>query len=367
MALVSPNARVRRSPYHEATRAAGVTSVEIYNRMEMPTGYGDPEAEYWRLIEGAALWDVACERQVQIAGPDAARLAQILAPRDLARCPVGQGRYVALCDHEGVLINDPVLLKLAPDRFWLSIADADIWLWARAIAAERRLDVVIDEPDVSPLAVQGPKAEAVVASLFGDWVRELHRFAFRETRLAGISLVVARSGWSKQGGFELYLLDGSKATALWEMVMEAGGPFGIGPGSPNDVERIESGLLAFGCDTDAGTNPFEVRLGRFVDLDVPDDTIGIAALRRIATVGPVRQQLGVMLAEEAPRERAVGRFAVLAGGERIGTTTELVWSWRLQRTIGLALVDAAAVPGSAVEVRLDAGSFAGSLRELPFL
>jgi len=367
MVRISPNARARRSPYLEATRAAGVASFEIYNQMLMPTSYGDPVGEYWRLIEGVALWDVACERQVQITGPDAATLAQILAPRNLARCPVGQGRYVALCDHRGVLINDPVLSKLAPDRFWLSIADADIWLWARAIAAERGLDVVIEEPDVSPLAVQGPKAEAVVAGLFGDWVRELRRFALRETTLDGIPLVVARSGWSKQGGFELYLLDSRKATALWQLVMEAGRPFDIGPGSPNDVERIESGLLAFGCDTDARTNPFEVRLGRFVDLDVPDDTIGIEALRRIAAVGPVRQQLGVMLAEEAPRERAVGRFAVLAGGERIGTTTELVWSYRLRRTIGLVLVDRGAAPGSAVEVRLDGGTFAGTLRGLPFL
>lgn len=367
MALVSPNARVRRSPYHEATRAAGVTSVEIYNRMAMPTSFGDPEAEYWRLIEGAALWDVACERQVQITGPDAARLAQILAPRDLARCAVGQGRYVALCDHAGVLINDPVLSKLAPDRFWLSIADADIWLWARAIAAERGLDVVIEEPDVSPLAVQGPKAEAVVASLFGDWVCELGRFVLRETVLDGIPLVVARSGWSKQGGFELYLMDGGKAVALWQLVMEAGRPFGIGPGSPNDVERIESGLLAFGCDTDERTNPFEVRLGRFVDLDVPDDTIGIQALRRIAAAGPARQQLGLVLAEDAPRARAVGRFDVSAQGASIGTTTELVWSYRLQRTIGLALVDIAAVPGDTVEVRLESGHFAATLRALPLL
>ena len=367
MVAISPNARARRSPYFAATREAGVTSFEIYNQMLMPTGYGDPVAEYWRLIEGVAIWDVACERQVQITGPDAARLAQILAPRDLGCCAVGQGRYVALCNHQGVLINDPVLLKLAPDRFWLSIADADMWLWARAIAAERRLDVQITEPDVSPLAVQGPKALAVVASLFGSWVPELRRFAFREATLDGIPLVVARSGWSRQGGFELYLLDGSRAEDLWRLVMEAGRPFDIGPGSPNDVERIESGLLAFGCDTDAGTNPFEVRLGRFVDLDVPDDTIGIEALRRIAVDGPRRHQLGVVLEEAAPATRQVGRFDICRDGVRIGGMTECVWSYRMERTIGLALVDIDARPGAVVEVRLDDRVVAGTLQALPFL
>ena len=367
MVVVTPTGRVRRSPFWAATQAAGAASFEIYNRMLMPTSYGDPEAEYWRLIEGVALWDVACQRQVEISGPDAARLAQILAPRDLARCPVGHGRYVALCDHAGILVNDPVLSKLAEDRFWLSVADADIWLWARSIAAERGLDVVIGEPDVSPLAVQGPEAEAVVASLLGDWVRELPRFGLRGTTLNGIPFMVARSGWSRQGGFELYLMDSQQADALWQLVMEAGRPWDIGPGNPNDVERIESGLLAFGCDTDAQTNPFEVRLGRFVDLDVPDHTIGIQALRRISAEGPARHQLGVALAEDAPATRQVGRFAVLAAGERIGTTTEFVWSPRLRQTIGLALVDSAAEPGMAVDVRLDSGSFAGRLRALPFL
>ena len=267
----------------------------VYNHILMPTDYGDPAAEYHRLLNGVALWDVAVERQVQLAGPDAGRLAQILAPRDLSALRVGEGRYVALCDHAGTLINDPVLLKLAEDRFWLSIADSDALFWARAIAAERRLDVVVTEPDVSPLAVQGPHAEAVAAALFGDWVRGLKRFRFTETAIEGIPVVVARSGWSKQGGFEIYLMDGSKGRALWTLVREAGRPWDIGPGAPNAVERVESGLLSWGCDTDDRTNPFEVRLGRFVDLEVPDDVVGIAALRRIAAEGPARHQLGVVL------------------------------------------------------------------------
>lgn len=189
--------------------------------MLMPTDYGHPEEEYWRIINGVSMWDVAVERQVQLAGPDAGRLAQILAPRDLSKCKQGRGKYVAICNHAGTIINDPILLKRADDLYWLSIADSNILFWARAIAAERFLNVVITEPDVSPLAIQDTKAAAVTAAIFGDWVNELKFFWFREAEIEGISVLVARSGWSKQGGFEIYLLDGTKGTAPWNIVKEA--------------------------------------------------------------------------------------------------------------------------------------------------
>ena len=367
MFSITPSTRLRPSPFHEATIAAGVRSFTVYNHMLMPTGYGDPEAEYRRLLEGVALWDVAVERQVQLAGPDAGRLAQVLAPRDLAACAVGQGRYVALCDHAGTLINDPVLLKLADDRYWLSIADSDVLLWARAVAAERGLDVAVTEPDVSPLAVQGPKAEAVVAALLGDWVRVLKRFQFREAAIEGIPVVVARSGWSKQGGFEIYLLDGARGTALWNLVAEAGRPFDIGPGAPNAVERIEGGLLSWGGDTDDRTNPFEVRLGRYVDLDALDDVIGMAALRRIAARGPTRHQLGVVLDGDQPAPPPIRWRAVLVDGRPVGHQTNGVWSYRLRRNIGFALVSVTARPGDAVEVLSEEGPVKGKLTELPFV
>lgn len=303
MFSIYPSARLRPSPFFDATVAAGVTSFTTYNQMLMPTGYGHPEAEYWRLINGVSLWDVAVERQVQLKGRDAARLAQILTPRDLSTCVVGQGKYVALCNHQGTLINDPILLKRAFDLYWLSIADSNILFWARAIAAERGLDVEIIEPDASPLAIQGPKAEDVVAAIFGDWVRSLKYFWFKETEIGGIPVAVARSGWSKQGGFEIYLLDRSKGTALWNIVNEAGKPWDIGPGNPNTHERIESGLLSWGGDTDDRTNPFEVRMGRYIDLDVADDTVGLAALRKIKSEGPKRHQLGIVLEGDYPVDK----------------------------------------------------------------
>jgi aminomethyltransferase len=364
---ITPSARLRPSPYYAATLADGVVAFTTYNHMLMPTSFGDPEGEYWRLMNGVSQWDVAVERQVELTGPDAGRLAQILAPRRLDRCAVGQGKYVPLCNHEGVLINDPILLKLDEDRYWLSIADSNIGFWARAIAAERGLKVRVSEPDVSPMALQGPKAEDVVASVCGNWVRSLKYFWFRETAIEGIPVVVARSGWSKQGGFEIYLMDGSQGMRLWNLFKEAGRPWNIGPGNPNFCERVETGLLSYGGDTDDATNPFEVRLERYIDLDVADDVVGIAALRRIKAEGVRRHQLGVMLDGEIPTALGFLWHEIRQNGAQIGSMTNCVWSWRLKRNIGFALVSVTARPGDRVEVIKDGERLTGTLTTLPFV
>ena len=364
---ITPSARLRPSVFFESTLAEGARSFTAYNNMLLPTGFGHPEEEYWRLINGVSMWDVASERQVQLKGPDAGKLAQILAPRDLSKCRIGQGKYVPLCNHHGVLINDPILLKRDDDLYWLSIADSNIWFWAGAIAAERGLRVEVSEPDVSPLAVQGPMAEDVVASIFGDWVRDLRYFWFEETAINGIPVAVARSGWSKQGGFEIYLMDGTRSTELWNIVKEAGKPWGIGPGNPNLSERIESGLISFGGDTDDRTNPFEVRMGKYVDLQVPDDTIGITALRRISSEGPQRHQLGVILEGEAPSDPVLKWITILRDGAKVGDLTNCVWSMRLGKNIGFALVSTSALPGESVTVMQAAGPVQGTLCDLPFL
>jgi aminomethyltransferase len=364
---ITPSARLRPSPFYEATLAEGVCAFTTYNHMLMPTSYGKPLEEYWRLINGVSLWDVAVERQVQLRGPDAGRLAQILAPRDLSKCKVGQGKYVPLVNHQGVLINDPICLKLADDLYWLSIADSNIWFWASAIAAERGLRVEVSEPDVSPMAIQGPKAEDVVAHLCGDWVRGLKYFWFREFDLGGIPLVVARSGWSKQGGFELYLRDGSQGTKLWNLVKEAGQPWGIGPGNPNWSERVESGLISFGGDTDGQTNPFEVRMGKYVDLHVPDDTVGIQALRRIAEEGPKRHSLGIILDAGDPVSPGFSWNPIYKDGVKVGDLTNCIFSIRVQKNLGFALISRDCVVGDRVHSMVGGVMQSGVLTELPFV
>lgn len=365
---IFPTARLRPSPFFKSVQAEGCSAASIYNRMILPASFGDTQKEYWDLVERCVMWDVAAERQVQLEGPDAGKLAQILSPRDLSKQKIGQGKYVPLCNHDGVLINDPICLKLREDLYWFSIADSDIWFWARAIANERGLNVKVSEPDVSPLAVQGPKAENVVASIFGDWVRDLKYFWFNETEINGIPVAVQRSGWSKQGGFEIYLRDGKRGDELWSIVKEAGQPYGIGNGGPTSPERTESGLVSVGSDTDDKTNPFEVRLGKFVDLDVPDDVVGIQALRKIKAEGPKRQQLGMLLEGVAPDPMAFHWEALSMNGQKVGDMTQCVWSPRMEQNIGYALIDVACSVGDFVEVtRPDGRTVQAELVPLPFM
>jgi len=362
---IAMSPRVRRSPFFEATVKAGATAFSIYNHMYLPTSYGDPEGEYWRLINGVSMWDVAAERQVEFLGPDAAKLAQYVTPRNLSSFSVGQGKYVPICDHDGYLLSDPILMKLADDRFWLSIADGDILLWAKAVAAERRLDVEVEEPDVSPLAVQGPRAEDVIAHLVGNWVCTLKYFWFRKTKVDEIPIVVARSGWSKQGGFELYLLDGSKGQELWDSVAKMGKKHGIGPGCPDAIERIESGLLAFGGDTHPDTTPFEVGLGKYVDLKQRTNFIGKAALKKVIEHGPARRQVGLFIAGRAlPNNEH--RWPIFKGRRPVGLATAATHSLRLKKNIALALIDAAVKDRDALEVETPKGRRKAKITGLPF-
>jgi aminomethyltransferase len=363
--MMSP--RIRRSAFYEATVLEGVTHFTVYNKMLMPTSFGNLEAELHRLMHGVAMWDVAVERQVEVSGPDADRLVQYLSSRDLTRMTVGQGKYVAMCDHDGRLLNDPVLLKLS-DRYWFSLADSDMLLWVRAVAAEGRFDVNVCEPDVSPLAIQGPKAEDLVAKLFGEHIRTIKYFGCIETSLEGIPLVLCRSGWSKQGGFEFFLRDASKGVQLWQLVKAAGQEFDIGPGAPNHIERVESGLLSWGGDTTPDSNPFEANMGKYVDVNTPVNYIGKAALQKVATKGPARLFVGLILDGTAPSAwPLIERVAVSDNGKIVGTMSAVIYSPRLGRTIGLAQIDRQTVDaGRRLEVHAPNGVQGAVQSALPF-
>ena len=361
--------RVRKSPYFESARAAGLAAASVYNHMYMPTGYGDPAAEYDRLINGVAMWDVAVERQVAIKGPDSLALARYLTPRNLDGLAIGQGKYAPICNYEGAVINDPVLLQVSEDEIWLSIADSDIKLWAAGIAGARGMDVRVFEPDVSPLAVQGPKANDVVASICGDWVRELRYFAFRPFEINGIPMIVARSGWSKQGGFELYLQDGSRGDELWAIVAEAGKPYGIGPGTPNYIERVESGLISYGADTDDASNPFELGLGKFVDIDQPYDFAGKQALMALREAGVKRRFMGLLIDGDPFTGTNEARWQLSwRDGENAGYAAAAAYSPRVGSNIAVAMVHTEVINAAApVIVHTGAGNLGARVVELPII
>jgi len=357
---------VRKSPFFDATVADGVKSFSVYNHMFAPSHFGDPEGEYRALIDNVVMWDVACERQVELSGPDAEKLMRYLTTRDISTIAVGQGKYVPLCNYDGDLINDPVLQKLSDNCFWLSIADSDILLWASAIAAERGLDVRVVEPDASPLGVQGPRADDVVADLLGDWVRELKYFWFRETDLDGIPLLVARSGWSKQGGFELYLRDASRGTELYNRVKDAGAAYGIVPSAPSDIERVESGLLSYGADARYSVNPFEAGLDAFVHLDRKDDFVGKSALQRIAKEGVRRRRVGFVIGGD--RINGITEWSnVFLGHDVVGAMTEVVYSPRLKKNIAVGMVGTGIVDDEqALETTIGNQRRPVKLSRLPF-
>ena len=368
MPLIQRGARLRRTPFFEATQRYGARGYTVYNHMLFPICFADLEEEYWHLINHVTLWDVSVERQVEITGRDAFRFTNMLTPRDLSRCAVGQGKYVVITAPDGGIINDPVLLRLGENHFWLALADSDVLLWARGVALRAGLDVEIREPDVSPLQIQGPKAKPVVQSLFGDRAMQLAYYHFLETKLDGIPVVVTRTGWTGEVGYEVYLRDGSRGDELWERIMAAGKPHNMRPTGPSDIRRIEAGILNWGADITLDETVYHVGLERLVDERKPDDYIGRDALRRVRAEGVTRKLAGVEIAGE-PVEFNATRWSVSANGGAVGRITSAIHSPRLRKNIGYAMVPvSAATPGTQLTVAIPgAGNRAATVVPLPFI
>jgi aminomethyltransferase len=329
---------VRKSPYFEATLRHGAKSFTVYNHTYMPTCYTSPVEEYWSLVNGVTLWDVTCQRQIEISGPDAFRFIQFLTPRDMSKCQVGQCMYMILTNQDGGIVNDAVLLRVREDQYWLSPGDGDVLMWASGAAVNSGMDVRVFEPDVSPLQLQGPKSPYVARDLFGDWVLEMKYYWLQETLLDDIPLVISRTGWSGELGYEVYLQDSRYGEQLWERIMEAGKPYGIMPAAPNTIRSIEGGLLSYVSDIALSDNPFVIGMDKFVNLDQDDDFIGKAALTKIKAEGAKRRLVGIEIAG-APLAGSNEEFwAISRNGERIGHVTRCVYSPRLKKNIGWANV-----------------------------
>ena len=330
--------QIRKSPYFDSTVKWGATGFSVYNHMYIPRDFGNPEQNFWNLIEKAILCDVAVERQVEITGPDAYEFTQLLTPRNLSKLSVGQCKYVLITNNDGGILNDPVLLRLAENHFWLSLADSDVLLWAQGIAVNSGLNVKITEPDASPLQLQGPTSGEIMVKLFGESIKDLKYYWLREFNLDGIPLIISRTGWSSELGYEIYLRDGSKGNILYEKIMAAGKDYGLQPGHTSSIRRIEGGMLSYHADADINTNPFELGLDRLVDLESDIKFIGKEALKKIKQNGVKKIQVGLEIFSERLQGPNTTFWPVFFNENKIGKVTSAVYSPRLKKNIALAIV-----------------------------
>jgi glycine cleavage system aminomethyltransferase T len=337
--------RIRKSPYFYSSRKHGVALYSVYNHTYHPRHYGDPVAEYWELLNGVTLWDVGVEKQVEITGPDAFDFTNMLITRDLSKCAVEQCKYVFLTTQEGGILNDPVLLRLDENHFWLSLADSDVLLWAMALAHNSRFNVSVTEADVGPVQIQGPKSKDVLVELFGERILDIPYYYMIKTELEGMDVVVSRTGYTAEIGYEIYLKNASRdADKLWSTVLEAGKPHGLQVIGPSHIRRIEGGILALGADMWIDTNPFEVDIGYswMVDLEGDTDFVGKEALRRVKEEGIKRKLVGVEIdganLGSYNDGAMVDFFPVFSGGRNVGNVTSACYSPRLEKNIGYAMV-----------------------------
>ena len=331
--------QIRKSPFFDATVKWGAKDFSIYNHMYIPRDFGNPEQNFWNLINDAILCDVAVERQVQIQGPDAGKFVQMMTPRDLSDMKVGQCKYVILVNQNGGVLNDPILLKVSDDKYWFSLADSDILFWAQGLAANSNYNVEITEPDVSPLQLQGPKSRDIMIKIFGDQIADLKYYWFKQFKFKNTQLIISRTGWSSELGYEIFLTDSTIGNQLYEHIMNIGEPMGLKPGHTSTIRRIEGGMLSYHADMTINTNPLELGMNKFIDLNGNFDFIGKNSLIKINKDGIKRKQVGLLLdisRMDGPNTRF---WDIKYDNKIVGKLTSAVYSPRLEKNIALAMID----------------------------
>jgi len=331
------NPRIKKSPFFEKAVEYGATEFHPYNGMWMPVGYDSPVNEYWNVLERASLWDVGVQKCVEIAGPDAEAFMQLLTPRDITTIEPGRCAYVFLTNQGGGVINDPVMLRIAEDRFWLSTADSDMYLWAKGVSAFSGHEVEIATPHVYPMQLQGPRSAEIMVDVFGEEILDLRYYWWMRSSVDGIEVVISRTGYSSELGYEVYLLGEARGGELWEILMTAGKPCGISPGSPNRIRRIEGGVLDYASDITPDENPLELGLDRLIAWDT--DFLGKAALEKVRDEGVRRRLIGLFLDGPALQKNNEHRWPVTSDGTKVGFVTNAVHSPRLDRNIAFAMID----------------------------
>ena len=359
--------QIRKSPFFDATVRWGAKDFSVYNHMYIPRDFGDPEQNFWNLINNAILCDVAVERQVQIKGPDASKFVQMMTPRDLSNMQVGQCKYVILINQFGGVLNDPVLLKVEDDCYWFSLADSDILFWAQGLNVNKEYDVEITEPDVSPLQLQGPKSKDIMVKIFGDKILELKYYWFKHFQLGNIKLLISRTGWSSEFGYEIFLLNSTEGDELYETLMNEGKDLGLHPGHTSTIRRIEGGMLSYHSDMDINTNPLELGMEKFIDLDGSFNFVGKDALIEIRKSGIDRKQVGLIIDIEPLKGPNTSKWEIFSNNKIIGVVTSAVYSPRLKSNIALAMVKKEFSDiGTLLKVNIDNNLVNANIVQKPF-
>lgn len=370
MGLVQRGARVRRTPFYEATQKYGPKGFTVYNHMYFPIRYASFEDEFDALLNHVTLWDVSVERCLEIGGPDGFRFAQLLTPRNLAKCAVGQAKYVLICDADGSIINDPVLTRMEENRFWFALASSDALLFARGLRnAYPDLDVIIREAEAAPLQIQGPKSKQLMIDLVGDTISSLKYYHWTNAEIAGAPVVITRTGWTSELGYEVYLTDSSRGTEVFEEIMRAGEPYGLRPTGPSDIRRIEGGILNWGADMTYENNALEVGLERLVDFDLADDDcVSIAAYRKIKQAGIKNKLNGVTFDGEPFPDLNYTKWPAFIDSQKVGQVTSAIYSPRLRLNIGYCWLSIAnSQVGERIEVETEWGRRQATVTEMPFV
>ena len=334
---IARSRRIRSTPYTSRIEKQGVTAYTTYNHMLLPAAFGSLEDAYHHLKENVQVWDVAGERQVEITGKDSAKLVQLMTCRDLSKSKIGRCYYCPIIDDQAGLINDPVILKLDEERWWISIADSDVILFAKGLAIGKKLEVKIIEPNVDILAVQGPKSFKLMEKIFGKKITDLKFFGFDYFEFAGAKHLIARSGWSKQGGYEIYVENTNEGLTLYDKLFDLGKEFNIRPGCPNLIERIESGLLSYGNDIDNFDNPLECGFEKYVNIESKVEFLGKNKLIEIKKNGINRKLLGVKIDAS---QIQVSKSIPLTNdeNENIGELRSGMYSPYFKKVIGIAML-----------------------------
>ena len=363
---IAKSRRLRSTPFSSRIENQGLTAYTTYNHMLLPAAFEGTEKEYFHLKKYVQVWDVAAERQVQKIGKDSSKLVQIMTCRNLSKSKVGRCYYAPIIDEKGKMINDPIILKLNENKWWISLADSDVGLYAKGLASGLKLDVEVSEPDVNILAVQGPKSFKLMEKVLGKKINELKFFGFDYFNFKGNKFFIARSGWSKQGGYEIYVENRKAGLDLYDELFLAGKEFNAKPGCPNLIERIESGLLSCGNDFDSSDNPYECGFDQYIDIKSDVNFLGKKALVQISKDGINKKLMGVKI--DLDKIEMMEERPIHNGKNLVGHLRSAVYSPHFKKVVGIAMIKKEYWnKNTSFELEIDGKKSKGLICDLPLV